>query len=1207
MSRGLITGTMRGAAGLFLALLVSAAVFAQGERGALNGIVTDQNGAVVAGAEVLATNIETNIETKTTTTDAGVYRLSSLPAGKYKITVKAQGFQTAVLNDVNLFVAQTLTVDIKLTAGQVTEQMTIESNSPLLETGTSEIGRYVTKKEYDTWPIAVDDGQRQIQTFIFSSLPGTVGGTFQGSINGGQNYSHEILIEGMPLGRFDLQGGSNNEFSPSAESISEFKMQTGTVSAQYGGGQTAIANFGIKSGTNEFHGSVYGYIQNEALRANSFSNKSFGRDSSGNEVRPRPPFKLDNYGFAFHGPVRIPKVYNGRNRTFFFSSMEITRVRDFVSTSFSSLPTKAFKQGDFSKLLDPNFTGNPCSGQPVRKEDPVTKSVCNPAQPIVLDALGRQVIFGTIFDPRTVRSVNGQVVRDPFDRNMIPQSMWSSVSSNILGKVGITDPIIDRMLNNIPAISSCCPVFDERIYGIKVDHHFNENHKISGYYNHTYRLRNNSPNGRWGIPPELPTGVYQLQYTPGRLVRLAYDWTITSNIINHASIGYNRFGNLNQSVFIDQDLPQQIGLQNVPGTHFPTLVFGGAAYQGGGVGAGGRLGSANAGGSYNGSAIVMDDVTFVSGAHNYKFGVELRKYYYNIRNRSGSGAFNFSPIQTELPGFAAQTGHSFASFLLGAVSSASRGVAVANFGYRVTQPSFYFMDDWKLNQKLTLNLGVRWEMNGGFNEVAGRASQIDLNKPNPGAGNRPGALIFADEMGRKGFNDWYLGLISPRVGFAYAMTQKMVIRGGYGINANPFIANGFGGLGTAGYNGTIAVNSTTVPLQFPSNPVMYLQDRYPDLTGTLPNRNPAFQNNQGIGYVAPDSNRVGYGQNYNLGIQYQLPASFVIEVGYIGNKGTRLEANGLDDLNQLPVSALQYGDRLLQQLSANPGLVPVPYPGFNGTVAQALRPYPQYTGIGQIFANFGTSHYDSMQVQVTRHLTRGLAVLGSYTWSKAIFTGSDSQIDAAGSQNVYDRGIEKTITSFNIPHFVKLTWVWDLPFGKGRKWLTNGALGHVIGGWTVTGIHNYRSGDPLSISGAGPRTALFNGTVRPDWISGVPVVLNSNASVKTDGSGERYLNPDAFKLVPVTGNNVPLRLGTAPPRLPNVRGPAVYSENIGLKKSFAFTETKNLEIRADFLNTFNRAGRGNPNTDVSNLSQFGKITSSRFGPRNIQVEARFNF
>ncbi len=894
------TRRLWGAMLFVLLVLLSITAFAQGERGTINGIITDVSGAVVPNADITATNLGTGQDTRTTTTDAGVYRLPYLSIGTYKITVKAPGFQTSVANNINLLVAQTLTVDIKLQAGAVTDTVTVTDQAPLLETSTSEIGRYVTKKEFDTWPVAVSDGQRQIQQFIFSSLPGTVGSTFQGSINGGQNYSHEILIEGMPLGRFDLQGGSNNEFSPSAESVNEFKMQTGTIGAQYGGGQTSVANFAIKSGTNDLHGSGFTYVQNDALRANSFTNKSFGRNASGQEIRPRAPFKLFNYGYAIGGPVYIPKVYNGRNKTFFFNSLEVTRQRDFVSTAFSTLPTTAFKQGNFSKLLDPAFTGNANSGKQIGT-----------------DALGRPIVFGQLYDPRTTRTVNGQVVRDPFLGNIIPQTAWDTVSRNIVTQVGITDPLIDRMLNNIPAFAACCPVFDERIYAAKVDHKFNDNHRMSAYYNHTMRLRNNSPGGRWGIPPEKPTGVYQLQYTPGRMVRLAYDWTISSNILNHMALGYNRFGNLNESVFVDQDWPSKIGLQNVPGTHFPTLVFGGPTIQGGGIGAGGRLGSGNAGGSYNGSTIFMDDVTIISGQHNYKAGFELRKYYLNNRNKSGSGNFNFNPQQTELPGFSASTGHAFASFLLGAVQSAGRGVAVSNFGYRVTQPSFYFSDDWKVNQKLTLNLGLRWEMNMGFNEVAGRASMIDLTKPNPAAGNRPGALVFADELGQKGFHNNYYKMISPRLGFAYAITPKFVVRGGYGINANPMIAN-FSSLGNIGYNGSIAVNQATNPTAFPQDPVLYLRQPFPSLVGSLPNRNPAQLNNQGYNYIAPDSNRVGYAQNYSLGVQYQLPANFALEVGYLGNKGTRLEANGLDDLNQLPVSALRYGDDLFQQLSARP-------------------------------------------------------------------------------------------------------------------------------------------------------------------------------------------------------------------------------------------------------------------------------------------------
>ncbi len=797
-------------------------------------------------------------------------------------------------------------------------------------------------------------------------------------------------------------------------------------------------------------------------------------------------------------------------------------------------------------------------------------------------------------------------MRDPFPGNIIPQSQWSTVSRNILDKAGITDPLFDRLLNNIPTLASGQPVFDERIYMVKIDHMLSSNHRISGVYNHTYRLRNNSPANRWGAPPERPTGVYQLQDTPGRLVRLSYDWTINSNMVNHVALGYNRFGNQNESVYVDQDWPQQIGLQNVPGTHFPTLVFAGPAIQGGAIGSAGRLGSANRGGTFNGSTILVDDLTINRGEHNYKAGFELRKYYLNQRNKSGSGNFNFNPQQTELPGFAASTGHSFASFLLGAALSTDRAVSPNNFGYRVTQPSVYFMDDWKVSPKLTLNLGVRWEMNFGYNEVAGRMSVVDLTKPNPGAGNLPGALVFADELGVRGFHDNYLAMFAPRLGFAYKLSEKMVVRGGYGINANPFITSGFDTPGNLGYNGSIVVNRTTNPTQFPQDPVFYWDQPYPSLGSPLPNRSPTQANLQNIGYIAPDSNRTGYAQNYNLGVQYELPASFVLEVGYIGNKGTRLEANGLDNLNQLPVSALRLGDDLIQPLSARPGLAPIPFPGFTGTVAQALRPYPQYGNITQVFSNFGTSHYDSLQVQVTRHLTQGLAVLGAYTWSKAIYTGAESAIDAASSQDVYDRRLERTIAAFNVPHFVKLTWIYELPFGKGRRWLNDGILSSIFGGWGVTGIHQYRSGNPLSISGSGPVTALFNGTIRPDWIQGVPVVLNSDADVQTNGTGAQYLNPAAFALVPRTGNNIPLRLGTAPPRLPNVRGPAIFSEDFGLEKKFQISETMDFELRADFFNAFNRGGRGDPVTEITS-PQFGRITGSRWGPRNIQIQARFSF
>lgn len=1164
-----------------LALALASLACAQGERGALNGRVSDPTGAVIPRATVTALNVETNVQTKATTTEAGVYRIPYLPNGTYAVLVSAPGFKSARRDNVILSVAQTLTVDFRLEIGAVTEQVTVSSEPPLLETGTAEIGRYVTNKEFDTWPIPVSDGRRQIQQFIFASLPGTVGNGFEGSISGGQFYSHEILIEGISLGMFAIQGGRNTQISPSSESISEFKLQTGAIGAQYGGGQTAIANFGAKSGTNALHGSAYWYLQNDALRANSFSNNAI--------ARPRTPFKQHSAGYSLGGPVYLPWLYQGRNRTFFFHNLEHFQERNFTSTSLGTLPTGGFKQGDFSRLFSPAFTGLAQSGAVIGT-----------------DAEGRPVRFGAIYDPTTARQSGASVVRDAFPGNIVPRARWSPVSQKILELAPITDPVFDRMLLNIPVLASSTPIVDETMLTMKMDHQFSPAHRVSGWFNRNFRERFNSLSGRWDRPPGSPTGVYALQQNPGTLVRLSYDWTLNARVLNHAAIGYNRFGSHNQTAFLNQDWPQKIGLQNVDQTHFPVLTFTGQPHQGGGIGANGQLGNGNRGLNFDGSVIVQDDVTIVRGAHNFKTGFELRRYYYNVRTRSGSGDFNFSTLQTQLPGFADQTGHAFAGFLLGAVNSTSRGIARANFGHRMAQQAFYFSDDWKVSRKVTLQLGLRWEVIGGIHEVAGRMSALGLTTPNPGAGNRSGALVFAEDLRRKGFQDRYGRMFGPRFGFAYALTPKLVLRGGYSLTNVPNIQNQFGVFGTLGFNGTISRNANNTPLRFPQDPVMYLHERYPDFQGALPNKNPALANGLGTIYIAPDSARVGYVQNYSFGLQYELPAAFVLEASYVGNKGTRLPAKGLDSLNQLPVSALALGDTLFEQLSRAPGAAPLPYPGFSSTVAQALRPFPQFTGVSQQFPNFGTSHYDSLQVQATRHLRNGLAVLASYTWSKTIGL-ADSALDAESSQDAFNRRLERSITSFSIPHFFKLSWIYDLPIGPG-KWIpVSGPAGKILGGWTITAIHNYRAGNALAIVTSGFRASIFNGTIRPDLRTGVPIVVDRGQPVVFGtGAGTQYLNPAAFAQPPRTGNNIPLRLGTAPPLLPNVRGPHHLSEDFGIQKQVVFAEQRSLSLRADFFNALNRAGRGNPVTNITS-PLFGKITDAQRGPRSIQLSARITF
>jgi carboxypeptidase family protein len=1156
-------------------------VFAQGERGTLNGTVIDPSGSVVVGATVKAVNIATGVEIDEITTDAGVYRLPYLQPGTYKLTVSAPGFKLAVRENIILAVAQTLTVDFKLEVGASTDQVTVSAEAPLLETGTAEIGSYVSKKEFDTWPITVGDGRRQIQQFIFTSLPGTVGDTFLGSINGGQGYSHEILIDGIALGRMDLQGGSNNEFSPSAEAISEFKLQTGMVGAQYGGGQTAVANFATKSGTNGLHGSGYWYVQNEAFRANGWSNNAAGIK--------RQPNKTNNFGYSVGGPVILPKVYNGKNKTFFFHNLERTRVRNFSSTSFGTLPIPAFKQGDFSRLFNPAFTGVAQSGTTIGT-----------------DAAGRPVVYGQLYDPSTARQVGNVWVRDPFPGNLVPKSKWDPVSTKILDLAPITDPLFDTLVNNIPTLGSSSPTFQETMLTLKADHNFTTRHRLSSTFNRNFRSRTNSPGGRWGLPPGTPTDVYQNQNTPGTLVRLAYDWTVTPTILNHAALGYNRFGNSNVSAYFMQDWPQKIGMQNVPGTHFPTLTFSGRPEQSGNIGAGGRLGSGNSNINYNGSTIGQDDLTIVHGAHNIKVGIEQRRYYYNNKSFSTSGTFAFSPNTTAQPGFTTQTGNAFASFLLGAASSTSRSVVLVTTGHRWRSTAMYLADDWKVNRRLTLNFGMRWEIIGGLFEVAGRMSGLDFGKPNPAAGGRLGALAFVDDLGRQGFMDSNYKQFSPKFGFAYQISNRLVMRGGYGINNTPPISNGFGFGGTTGFNGTISRNSGNTALRFAEEPVIYLHDRYPDLTLSLPNKDASQSNGQGISYTARNSSRLPYVQNWTFGFQYQLPARTVVEVNYIGNKGTRLEAYGFDSMNQVPLTELSRGNSLQDPWTPASG-VPQPFPGFTGTVLQALRPYPQFTGISQSFPTLGTSLYNALQIQATRHLHKGLSILVAYAFSKAINMAGDNALDSESIADVYNRRIDRVISSFNYPQYLKVTWIYELPFGPNKALRIGGIGGKIVGGWSLTGNHFARSGNPIGI---GVNAATNPITVaRPDQILGVPVILNSDAQVAFRGfvGGDVYLNRAAFTDPPVSpgGRNVVTRLGTVGPLLPNVRGPMRHGHDLAVVKTHNFREKVNWEIRGVFTNFINHPLRNDPVTSLSSPF-FGQITG-KGGGRNVELSSRITF
>jgi hypothetical protein len=512
--------------------------------------------------------------------------------------------------------------------------------------------------------------------------------------------------------------------------------------------------------------------------------------------------------------------------------------------------------------------------------------------------------------------------------------------------------------------------------------------------------------------------------------------------------------------------------------------------------------------------------------------------------------------------------------------------------------------------KLTVNAGLRWEIIPPFYETTGRMSEIDLNASNPGAGNRPGALVFASHGNR--FNETYWREFGPRLGLAYHVTNKMVVRAGYAMTNTPPICNKFGYGFDYGFNGTVNVPAGTSPTGFVDDPAIYLRQPFPSLQGTLPNTDPSSANYQSYLTTARDANRPGYVQNWNFTIQYQLPKETVLEAAYIGNKGTRLWGQyAFSELDGLPSKMLSMGDILNDPVSLHPQYMP--YAGFDTslTVAQALRPYPQFFGVQEAFPYNTNSNYNSLQVTVTRRLTTGLGFLAAYTFSKAI-----GYVDGNGPgayyspapQDYYNRSLERSVTTFNYPQDFKLTWVYDTPAGKGRRFDLDWA-NYIVGGWKLAAIHNYRSGDPIALFQAGlniPNGFAFG--IEPDSLTGVPETLGG-APTKVDVlHGTPYLNPAAFASIPITPNGVPLRVGTAPRVLPNVRGPHHMNETFRMSKKFLLYKQKEntfFGLGVTMTNPLNRTGRYIADPGVGDAN-FGQVFATG-GGRTIQLDARIEF
>ena len=1234
---------------LALALLAAPAALAQSDRGSITGTVTDPTGAVVAGAKVTATSLESGEVREATTSGEGNFTLAELKAAPYKVTVEAAGFRSVTFEEVRVAVQVTRSLDVKLEIGGVADVVTVTSeDTPVIQTDTPARQTNVTERQVKELPLLVssETAGRTPLAFIFldsnvssTGSEGTQGGSGQNAsrfrVSGGQALGTEILIDGAATRRAQ-NGTFFSEVAPGPNAFQEFTVSTSSFSAEFGSTSGGVVNFTIKSGGNEFHGEGYELHRNRALNANSFLNNAQGI---------RRPFDLQHdFGFNVGGPVILPRFGEGgrstinlQNRTFFFFNYEGYRFNRSEST-FVSVPTERMRAGDFSELL---------------------------TDPAVLSQFAGGV---QIYDPRSCVNPG---CRTPFVGNIIPAGSIDPVGLNILQ--AFPRPTRPGVFRNYLASSSVPTTMNQAIF--KIDQVITDTQRLALSY--SYRKAETSQGGFPRFPrPLVAFGVWDQTFA-SHFARVQHDWTLSPTLLNNFNAGYTRYNVTNANTTLGFN-PFSIGLPTtaVLGGAFPSVDFPGygdaadpalnrgslRAYQGIGSTFFNDLPFAD------NTLQLSDFMSLVKGRHSFRFGADFRIQQFNVAQLlSPGGWFNFRHDQTS--NGPDNTGWPIASLITGATEFSFNSSKTIDPGWRYLQPSFFVQDDIKLTQRLTLNLGVRYEIPSPRTESKGRFRGFDPDAPNPQAGGRRGAYVSVNGLGglqaeHEGIAPKDYSAIGPRVGFAYSLNDQTVVRGGYGIYYSPILygQNGVNFIteGTQGYN-THAVypnfgqTSNFFLRSFPARPSVDPTNQFVGSDDT-------------VSYFDEDF-KAGRTQQWSVDVQRQLPYNFAASVGYIGHKGTRLKSN-FQRMNALPLNALRLGQEILNSplgRITNPGNpadvafaaaaralatqvgVALPasanavYPGFDPfcgdrrcTVASALRPFPQYHNIANVLEHEGQSWYNAMQLKLDRRFTQGIQFGASYTLARLETTAAEDLLGGSPFngvlQNPYDRESLRT-ESPNIPrHVLVFNYLIELPFGKGKRFLDRGGVvDKVLGGWQVSAIHRYQSGLPLTVSYCnGGATNFLNftgfggGCLRPNLTG--QEIFTGNTGDNATQTNFVLVNRGAFVAPPRFDQGPPLVaggalnpayqqyyadpnrfFGTAPPVLGNARALPFFSENMSLLKKTRISERLTLELRGEFFNVFNRHRFGSPAGNLD-AGDFGtSFIDIGYGPRVIQVGARVIF
>ncbi len=1235
-------------------LVTAGAALSQSDRGSIAGTVLDSTGAIVANAQVLAKGVDTSSEYAATTGPTGGYRMPEVKIGIYSVTVTAAGFKTEQKTAVQVQVNTVSTLDFALTIGDVKETLTVVADAPSIQSESSDIGTVVGRKQIEDLPLSLAaTGQshlRSVESFVFLA-PGTAGpgtndssGIFESKLNGGQEFSTEVLLDGASIVHAEL-GSTFDENAPSIEALSEFKVTTSTLPAEFGRTSGGVESFTTRSGTNLFHGTALALFHNDKWNANSWTNDFF--------QAPKPRDHQKDYGGNLGGPVWIPKLYKGTDKTFFFFSWEQYRNNQGL-TSTTTIPTPAELTGDFSALLRAATTTlNPCDNN-------------NP------------IVVGQIFDPSTTRVVNSVTCRSPFPGNKINTPL-STVAQNVLKFFTVTPnvaatPQNQNGLQNNFVFNSAIPILDTTMT-FRIDQNVGSKNKL--FFSYSSRDQEQI-NGSPSLPFPLDPNFYKSRFS--HYLRFGWDDTLSSSLLNHLTVGFNRLYDPSHGIsFTGQDWEKTLGIKGASGIYFPVLSFGGSPVVGGYQGFGGG----NDDIAIPNSLIVADNISWFKGRHGFKFGFEWRASQFSrISHANTSPSFSFENFETGFTPGDLQTGDPFASFLLGLPDSES--VTVTSHFSRWDQNYYvgFIQDDFKFRKNLTLNLGFRYDVDTPRHEHYGAQSVLDLTAPNSGnsavpiSPAVPGALIYGPNA--TGAKTYYKNF-GPRLGFAYAPEKlfgrfsNTVIRGGYGIY--------YQALGYADFGDSLTAGSTVSPTFSSPNqftPVQPLDTGFPSFTPPSNNQDPALLNGGFAGspvYVGKDYGRPGMIQNWSLEVQHQLMPDLILSVGYVGTRATRLFSS-LAQINSVQPNFLSLGNKLGDCLNSDftidpntnqpvpkcagfgaVGLAtltglgvtvptwfePLYKPSGNDTVGQLLRPLPQYQGISTDCCreNLGQSSYNALEAKLERRFRNGFNVLASYTYSK-LLTDSDSTFpffssfntNAFGAQNPNNLKAEKHPSYQDIPHAFVLSYLYELPAGPGKKYLNHGPASKVLGGWQISGVHRYQGGTPVVIQTGIEHASTNPNNLRPDRIAGISLLSSSASSFNPFGGNSgcqrnapgtpagtytakttnnffncaAFLDPNdpnsaSFAQNGFTFGNVPLSFG-------NIRNPGYVNEDFSIIKRTTLSESHTIVFKLDIPNAFNRHSFGRID---------GNITSSTFGvpgggghsvlnaPRIIQMSLRYQF